>query len=80
MKVKGIRKNYWWRWGVMLLGMSMICSATEKLWVTVYYGYLCGKKQTPLYFVHQMLKHMLQKYITFGPHMPVYPQIPTHKK
>nr|AFB37760.1 envelope glycoprotein [Human immunodeficiency virus 1] len=38
MKVKGIRKNYWWRWGVMLLGMLMICSATEKLWVTVYYG------------------------------------------
>nr|AFB37881.1 envelope glycoprotein [Human immunodeficiency virus 1] len=38
MKVKGIRKNYWWRWGVMLLGMLMFCSATEKLWVTVYYG------------------------------------------
>nr|AFB40114.1 envelope glycoprotein [Human immunodeficiency virus 1] len=38
MKVKGIRKNYWWRWGVVLLGMLMICSATEKLWVTVYYG------------------------------------------
>nr|AFB37572.1 envelope glycoprotein [Human immunodeficiency virus 1] len=38
MTVKGIRKNYWWRWGVMLLGMLMICSATEKLWVTVYYG------------------------------------------
>nr|AFB37634.1 envelope glycoprotein [Human immunodeficiency virus 1] len=38
MKVKGIRKNYWWRWGVTLLGMLMICSATEKLWVTVYYG------------------------------------------
>nr|AFB37917.1 envelope glycoprotein [Human immunodeficiency virus 1] len=38
MKVKGIRKNYWWRWGVMLLGMLMVRSATEKLWVTVYYG------------------------------------------
>nr|AER38344.1 envelope glycoprotein [Human immunodeficiency virus 1] len=41
MKVKGIRKNYqhWWRWGtMMLLGILMICSATEKLWVTVYYG------------------------------------------
>nr|AEN20570.1 envelope glycoprotein [Human immunodeficiency virus 1] len=40
MKVKGIRKNYQhlWRWGMMLLGMLMICSATEKLWVTVYYG------------------------------------------
>nr|AUO71300.1 envelope glycoprotein [Human immunodeficiency virus 1] len=45
MRVTGIRKNYqhWWRgdiwrWGMMLLGMLMICSATEGLWVTVYYG------------------------------------------
>nr|ADF84050.1 envelope glycoprotein [Human immunodeficiency virus 1] len=40
MKVREIRKNYQhlWRWGMMLLGMLMICSATEKLWVTVYYG------------------------------------------
>nr|AOK87329.1 envelope glycoprotein [Human immunodeficiency virus 1] len=40
MRVKGIRKNYQhlWRWGTMLLGMLMICSAAENLWVTVYYG------------------------------------------
>nr|AXP17680.1 envelope glycoprotein [Human immunodeficiency virus 1] len=40
MRVKGIMKNYQhlWRWGIMLLGILMICSATEKLWVTVYYG------------------------------------------
>nr|ABV00763.1 envelope glycoprotein [Human immunodeficiency virus 1] len=40
MKVKGIKKNYQylWRWGTMLLGMLMICSAADKLWVTVYYG------------------------------------------
>nr|QMX87934.1 envelope glycoprotein [Human immunodeficiency virus 1] len=40
MRVKGIRKNcqHWWRWGILLLGMWMICSATERLWVTVYYG------------------------------------------
>nr|CAD10124.1 gp160 [Human immunodeficiency virus 1] len=41
MRVKGIRKNYqhWWRWGIMLLGMWMICSAaTGGLWVTAYYG------------------------------------------
>nr|QWX91682.1 envelope glycoprotein [Human immunodeficiency virus 1] len=40
MKVKGIRKNCQrlWTWGTLLLGMLMICSATEKLWVTVYYG------------------------------------------
>nr|P12488.1 RecName: Full=Envelope glycoprotein gp160; AltName: Full=Env polyprotein; Contains: RecName: Full=Surface protein gp120; Short=SU; AltName: Full=Glycoprotein 120; Short=gp120; Contains: RecName: Full=Transmembrane protein gp41; Short=TM; AltName: Full=Glycoprotein 41; Short=gp41; Flags: Precursor [Human immunodeficiency virus type 1 (BRAIN ISOLATE)]AAA44221.1 envelope polyprotein [Human immunodeficiency virus 1] len=41
MRVKGIKKNYQhlWRWGgMMLLGILMICSATDKLWVTVYYG------------------------------------------
>nr|AHA39715.1 envelope glycoprotein [Human immunodeficiency virus 1] len=38
MRVKGMRKNYAWRWGTLLLGMLMICSAAEKFWVTVYYG------------------------------------------
>nr|AGR55809.1 envelope glycoprotein [Human immunodeficiency virus 1] len=40
MRVMGIRKNCWhlWRWGTMLLGMLMICSAVGNLWVTVYYG------------------------------------------
>nr|QQX42998.1 envelope glycoprotein [Human immunodeficiency virus 1] len=40
MRVKEIMRNcqHLWRWGIMLLGMLMICSATEKLWVTVYYG------------------------------------------
>nr|QMX90014.1 envelope glycoprotein [Human immunodeficiency virus 1] len=40
MRAKGIRKNYQhlWRWGTMLLGILMICSAAEQLWVTVYYG------------------------------------------
>nr|UST15050.1 envelope glycoprotein [Human immunodeficiency virus 1] len=40
MRVKETRKNYQhlWKWGMMLLGILMICSATENLWVTVYYG------------------------------------------
>nr|ACD33597.1 envelope glycoprotein [Human immunodeficiency virus 1] len=40
MRVRGIRRNcqHLWTWGTMLLGMLMICSATEQLWVTVYYG------------------------------------------
>nr|ADI33077.1 envelope glycoprotein [Human immunodeficiency virus 1] len=39
MRVMGTRKNYQdlWRWGIMFLGMLMICSA-DQLWVTVYYG------------------------------------------
>nr|WEU84703.1 envelope glycoprotein [Human immunodeficiency virus 1] len=39
MRVKGIKKNWHlWRWGTMLLGMLIICSAAGHLWVTVYYG------------------------------------------
>nr|AEB52796.1 envelope glycoprotein [Human immunodeficiency virus 1] len=52
MKVKGIRKNYQhlWRWGTMLLGMLMICSAADKLWVTVYYGVPVWKEATTTLF------------------------------
>nr|AGF32832.1 envelope glycoprotein [Human immunodeficiency virus 1] len=52
MKVKGMRKNYqhWWRWGTMLLGMLMICSAAEQLWVTVYYGVPVWKEATTTLF------------------------------
>nr|QMX89781.1 envelope glycoprotein [Human immunodeficiency virus 1] len=40
MRVTGIMRNYphLWRWGIMLLGILMICNAIDKLWVTVYYG------------------------------------------
>nr|QFR53556.1 envelope glycoprotein [Human immunodeficiency virus 1]QFR53557.1 envelope glycoprotein [Human immunodeficiency virus 1]QFR53558.1 envelope glycoprotein [Human immunodeficiency virus 1]QFR53559.1 envelope glycoprotein [Human immunodeficiency virus 1]QFR53560.1 envelope glycoprotein [Human immunodeficiency virus 1] len=52
MRVKGIKKNYqhWWKWGTMLLGMLMICSATKNLWVTVYYGVPVWKEANPVLF------------------------------
>nr|AIX95472.1 envelope glycoprotein [Human immunodeficiency virus 1] len=50
MKVKGIKRNSWWRWGIMLLGMLMICSAGENLWVTVYYGVPVWKEATTTLF------------------------------
>nr|AIX95766.1 envelope glycoprotein [Human immunodeficiency virus 1] len=50
MRVKGIRKNYLWRWGIMLLGMLMICRAAEELWVTVYYGVPVWKEATTTLF------------------------------
>nr|UST14815.1 envelope glycoprotein [Human immunodeficiency virus 1] len=52
MKAKGTRRNYQhlWRWGTMLLGMLMICSATEQLWVTVYYGVPVWKEATTTLF------------------------------
>nr|ABL67457.1 envelope glycoprotein [Human immunodeficiency virus 1] len=52
MRVTGIRKNYrhLWKWGTMLLGMLMICSAVENLWVTVYYGVPIWKDATTTLF------------------------------
>nr|UXW84179.1 envelope glycoprotein [Human immunodeficiency virus 1] len=52
MRVKGIRRNYQllWRGGILLLGMLMICSAVEKLWVTVYYGVPVWKDATTTLF------------------------------
>nr|APP92233.1 envelope glycoprotein [Human immunodeficiency virus 1] len=52
MRVMGTRKNYrhLWKWGTMLLGMLMICSAAEQLWVTVYYGVPVWKEATTTLF------------------------------
>nr|QYF64944.1 envelope glycoprotein [Human immunodeficiency virus 1] len=50
MRVKGIRKNCLWKWGTMLLGMLMICSAVGDLWVTVYYGVPVWKDATTTLF------------------------------
>nr|ADD12376.1 envelope glycoprotein [Human immunodeficiency virus 1] len=42
---------FWWKWGIMLLGMLMICSAEEeKKWVTVYYGVPVWKEATTTLF------------------------------
>nr|4R4H_A Chain A, HIV-1 Env gp120 [Human immunodeficiency virus 1] len=53
MRVKEKYQHLWrwgWRWGTMLLGMLMICSATEKLWVTVYYGVPVWREATTTLF------------------------------
>nr|AWF49214.1 envelope glycoprotein [Human immunodeficiency virus 1] len=52
MKAKETRKScqHLWRWGTMLLGMLMICSAAGNLWVTVYYGVPVWKEATTTLF------------------------------
>nr|ALA27517.1 envelope glycoprotein [Human immunodeficiency virus 1] len=52
MRVKEIKKNcqHLWRWGIMLLGILMICNATDNLWVTVYYGVPVWKEATTTLF------------------------------
>nr|CAD10933.1 gp160 protein [Human immunodeficiency virus 1] len=52
MRAKGMRKNYQhlWKWGILLLGIWMISSAEEQLWVTVYYGVPVWKEATTTLF------------------------------
>nr|ABI31625.1 envelope glycoprotein [Human immunodeficiency virus 1] len=52
MRVRGIRRNYphLWRGGIWLLGILMICNATEQLWVTVYYGVPVWREATTILF------------------------------
>nr|AJW34762.1 envelope glycoprotein [Human immunodeficiency virus 1] len=40
MRVKETRMNWpnLWKWGTLILGLVIICSASDNLWVTVYYG------------------------------------------
>nr|AYX70439.1 envelope glycoprotein [Human immunodeficiency virus 1] len=52
MRAREIRKNWrhWWKWGLMITGMLMICSTAEQLWVTVYYGVPVWKEATTTLF------------------------------
>nr|AQP31097.1 envelope glycoprotein [Human immunodeficiency virus 1] len=40
MRVKGTQMSWpnLWKWGTLILGLVIICSASDNLWVTVYYG------------------------------------------
>nr|AMQ63129.1 envelope glycoprotein [Human immunodeficiency virus 1] len=40
MRVKETQRTWlnWWKWGALIIGLVIICSASNNLWVTVYYG------------------------------------------
>nr|AUW30680.1 envelope glycoprotein [Human immunodeficiency virus 1] len=40
MRVKKTQMNWlsWWKWGTLILGLVIMCNASDNLWVTVYYG------------------------------------------
>nr|Q9QBY2.2 RecName: Full=Envelope glycoprotein gp160; AltName: Full=Env polyprotein; Contains: RecName: Full=Surface protein gp120; Short=SU; AltName: Full=Glycoprotein 120; Short=gp120; Contains: RecName: Full=Transmembrane protein gp41; Short=TM; AltName: Full=Glycoprotein 41; Short=gp41; Flags: Precursor [HIV-1 M:K_96CM-MP535] len=52
MRVRGMQRN--WQtlgnWGILFLGILIICSNADKLWVTVYYGVPVWKEATPTLF------------------------------
>nr|AEO17358.1 envelope glycoprotein [Human immunodeficiency virus 1] len=52
MRVKETQMNWpnLWKWGTLILGLVIICSAAENLWVTVYYGVPVWKEATTTLF------------------------------
>nr|AAR21899.1 envelope glycoprotein [Human immunodeficiency virus 1] len=52
MRVRGIQRNWQhlWKWGTLILGLVIICSASNNLWVTVYYGVPVWEEANPTLF------------------------------
>nr|AFE02399.1 envelope glycoprotein [Human immunodeficiency virus 1] len=71
MKVMGIRKNCQrlWKGGIWFLGILMICSATENLWVTVYYGVPVWKEaNTTLFCASDAKAYNTEKHNVWATH------------
>nr|AAO84281.1 envelope glycoprotein [Human immunodeficiency virus 1] len=52
MRVRGMQRNWQplGKWGLLFLGMLIICNAADNLWVTVYYGVPVWKEATTTLF------------------------------
>nr|AEZ05908.1 envelope glycoprotein [Human immunodeficiency virus 1] len=52
MRVKGMKRSWQnlGKWGLLILGILTFCSATDDLWVTVYYGVPVWKEATTTLF------------------------------
>nr|ADV17506.1 envelope glycoprotein [Human immunodeficiency virus 1] len=52
MRVRGMQRN--WQhlgtWGLLFLGVLIMCNATQQMWVTVYYGVPVWKEATTILF------------------------------
>nr|AFE02372.1 envelope glycoprotein [Human immunodeficiency virus 1] len=71
MRVMGIRKNCQrlWKGGIWFLGILMICSATENLWVTVYYGVPVWKEaNTTLFCASDAKSYSTEKHNVWATH------------
>nr|ALB07016.1 envelope glycoprotein [Human immunodeficiency virus 1] len=71
MRVREIERNcqHLWRWGTMLLGLLMICSAAENLWVTVYYGVPVWKDaETTLFCASDAKAYVTEKHNVWATH------------
>nr|UMQ65793.1 envelope glycoprotein [Human immunodeficiency virus 1] len=71
MRVMGIQKNYQHllTWGTMILGIIIICSTAENLWVTVYYGVPVWKDaETTLFCASDAKAYETEKHNVWATH------------
>nr|AKN90044.1 envelope glycoprotein [Human immunodeficiency virus 1] len=71
MRVMGIQMNWQhlWRWGTLILGMLIICSAANNLWVTVYYGVPVWKEaETTLFCASDAKAYETEKHNVWATH------------
>nr|UDP23026.1 envelope glycoprotein [Human immunodeficiency virus 1] len=71
MRVKGIQRNWQhsWAWWTLILGLVIICSATNNLWVTVYYGVpVWEDADTPLFCASDAKAYSTEKHNIWATH------------
>ncbi|AJG45150.1 envelope glycoprotein [Human immunodeficiency virus 1] len=71
MKVKGIQKNcqLLWTWWTLILGLVIICSTSDNLWVTVYYGVpVWEDADTPLFCASDAKAYSTEKHNVWATH------------
>nr|QIX05759.1 envelope glycoprotein [Human immunodeficiency virus 1] len=71
MRVKETQMNWLnlWRWGTLILGLVIICSASDNLWVTVYYGVPVWRDaNTTLFCASDAKAHVTEKHNVWVTH------------
>nr|QHJ91857.1 envelope glycoprotein [Human immunodeficiency virus 1] len=71
MKVKETQTSWQhlWKWGTLILGLVMFCSASEKLWVTVYYGVpVWEDADTPLFCASDAKAYSTERHNVWATH------------
>nr|AUW30688.1 envelope glycoprotein [Human immunodeficiency virus 1] len=71
MKVKETQMNWpnLWKWGILILGLGIICSASDNLWVTVYYGVPVWKEaETTLFCASDAKAHETEAHNVWATH------------
>ncbi|ABD61770.1 envelope glycoprotein [Human immunodeficiency virus 1] len=71
MRVRGTQMNWphLWKWGTLIFGLVIICSASKDLWVTVYYGVPAWEDADTILFCASDAKaHSTEKHNVWATH------------